>query len=65
MLAINIHPNAGKTLDPSKLVIVVVGQAAKVRAGLEKIAPVTVIAAPTPASAPASTPASAAAAEKN
>jgi zinc protease len=35
----------GGTIEPSKLVIVVVGEAEKLKEGLEKIAPVTVVAA--------------------
>jgi hypothetical protein len=34
-----------ETIEPSKLVIIVVGEAEKLKEGLEQIAPVTVVAA--------------------
>jgi zinc protease len=45
-----------ETIDPNKLVIVVVGEAKKLKAGLSKIAPVTVIEAPAEPAEPTSQP---------
>ncbi len=50
---------ANSVIDPTKMVIVVVGDASKVKAQLEKIAPVVVVSAATPqaATAPSAAPA--------